>query len=127
RRTPLPSMPQPLAFMAGALASKTLYVAGGQHTMKGAVPSSAFWSLDLSKRNSPADFKWNVLPTWPGPARIVPVAAGQRAKDGDMFFLFGGRTPRAGQSTEILTDAYAFDPKTRAWRTLPKIGGDGGI
>src|SRR5688572_17045150 len=31
RRTTLPSMPEPLSFMAGALVGTTLYVAGGQH------------------------------------------------------------------------------------------------
>src|SRR5205809_821841 len=54
---PLPSMPEPLSFMAGALGGPTLYVAGGQHTMKNATPSTAFWSLDLSKRDRPAEFK----------------------------------------------------------------------
>ena len=129
RRTPLPPMPEPLAMMAGALVGQTLYVAGGQHVMKGAVPSSVFWALDLSKRERPADFKWDVLPSWPGPARIVPVAAAQRVGPGDseQFFLFSGRAPKAGQRTELLTDAYAFDPKTRVWRTLPKIGGGAGV
>lgn len=123
RQTPLPPMPEPLAFMAGALIGDTLYVAGGQHVMKGAVPSSAFYALDLSKRDAA---KWSVLPTWPGPPRIVPVAAAQHAPSGDEFFLFSGRVPQAGRATEILTDAYAFDPKTKTWRTLPKIGGGAG-
>jgi solute:Na+ symporter, SSS family len=90
--------------------------------MKGPTPSSAFWSLDLSKRNS-ADFSWTVLPTWPGPARIVPVAAAQRVGKTDTFFLFSGRLPHAGQPTALLRDAFAFDPTTNRWRTLPAIGG----
>jgi SSS family solute:Na+ symporter len=126
RRTALPSMPEPLSFMAGALVGTTLYVAGGQHVMKNAIPSSAFWSLDLSKRNRPAEFKWTVLPTWPGVARVVPVAAAQRSRRGEEFFLFSGRVPQAGRPTELLADAFAFDPRTRSWRTLPKIGGGPG-
>ena len=122
RQTALPSMPEPLAFMAGALVGHTLYVAGGQHVMKGAVPSSAFYALDLSKRTT-STFGWTKLPTWPGPARIVPVAAAQRVGKTDTFFLFSGRLPRAGQPTELLRDAFAFDPATKAWRTLPAIGG----
>ena len=122
RRTALPSMPEPLSFMAGALVNNTFYVAGGQTTMKDAQPSTAFWALDLSKRDRPAHFKWEVLPAWPGPARILPVAAGQRGKHGAELFLFSGRRPQPSRPTEILSDAYAFDPKSRTWRTLPAIG-----
>lgn len=126
RRTALPSMPEPLSFMAGALVGNTLYVAGGQHVMKNAVPSSAFWSLDLAKRGDSGEFKWTILPTWPGPARVVPVAAGQRSAKGEEFYLFSGRVQQAGRRTELLSDAFAFDPMTRSWRTLPKIGGGSG-
>ena len=122
RRTALPSLPEPLSFMAGALVGNVFYVAGGQTTMKDATPSSAFWALDFSKRDRPAEFKWTALPTWPGPPRILPVAAAQRSARGEEFFLFSGRRPRAGLATEILSDAYAFDPKTRTWRGLPPIG-----
>lgn len=122
RRTALPSMPQPLSFMAGAWVGTTLYVAGGQTTMKDAVPSTHFWSLDLSHRDRPAEFKWTVLPAWPGPARVLPVAAAQRSSRGEEFFLFSGRKPHRGGATELLSDAYAFDPKTRQWRTLQPVG-----
>lgn len=118
RRVPLPALPQPLAFGAAALVGRTLYVAGGQHSMHAPAASSAFWSLDLAQRQSP-NFGWNMLPTWPGPARIVPVAAGAH----DTFYLFSGRRPRPGQPTEILRDAYAFEPKTKTWRALGNIGG----
>jgi solute:Na+ symporter, SSS family len=121
RRTLLPSMPQPLSFMAGALVGTTLYVAGGQTGMKDPVPSSIFWALDLSKRDRPAEFKWEVLPPWPGPPRVLAVAAAQRSARGKEFFLFSGRRPHAGKTTEILSDAYAFDPKMRVWRTLRSI------
>lgn len=127
RRTPLPAMPEPLSFMAGALIGSTLYVAGGQHTMKGAVPSSVFWALDLSRRVPPAAFKWQVLPTWPGPPRILPVAAAQRTLAGEAFFLFSGRAQQPGQRTELFSDAYAFELKTRTWRALARINGDAGI
>lgn len=122
RRTPMPPMPEPLSFMAGALVGDTFYVAGGQTTMKGAVPSSVFWALDLSKRNRPDEFKWKVLPSWPGAARILPVAAAQYGARGEEFFLFGGRAQQRGGSTTIFGDAYAFNPKTRTWRMLPNVG-----
>jgi len=127
RSTPLPPLPEPLANMAAALVGRTVYVAGGQHVMKGAVPTAVFWALDLAQRERPAEFRWRVLPAWPGPPRVLPVAAAQRTARGEEFFLFSGRVPQAGGRTELLTDAYAFDPAKGVWRTLPKIGGGRGV
>ena len=127
RTTPLPAMPQPLANMAGALVGNVFYIAGGQHLTKGAVATSVFWALDLSKRGKPAEFTWEVLPTWPGAARVLPVAVAQNTARGAAFFLFSGRVPHAGQPTEILRDAYVFEPAVQAWRKLPDIGGGAGF
>jgi solute:Na+ symporter, SSS family len=127
RRTALPPMPEPLANMASALVGDTLYVAGGQHVMAGAVPTAVFWSLDLSQRNRPADFKWKVLPTWPGPPRVLAIAASGRSARGEEWFLFSGRAPERGKPTRLLTDAYAFDPKAGSWRTLASVNGGAGV
>ncbi len=127
RTTALPALPVPLANMAGALVGRTIYVAGGQQAMKGGGATGGFWALDLAKRERPAEFKWVELPTWPGPARVLPVAAAQRTARGEEFFLFSGRLPQAGRRTEILKDAYAFDPAKKVWRTLPAIGGGQGV
>jgi solute:Na+ symporter, SSS family len=127
RTTPLPPMPQPLSMMAGALVGTTVFVAGGQHVMAGAVPTKVFWALDLSRRTRPAEFKWIELPAWPGPTRVLPVAAAQRTPRGEEFFLFSGREPRPGRSTKILTDAFAFNPRDGTWRTLANVGGGAGI
>jgi cyclically-permuted mutarotase family protein len=127
RTTPFPSLPEPLANLAGALVGDAIYVAGGQHAMKGAVASAAFWRLDLAKRDRPAEFKWEKLPTWPGPPRVLPVAAAQQTDRGPGFFLFSGRVPRPGQPTELLTDAYAFDPGAGTWRALPAVNGGAGV
>ena len=123
--TPLPSLPEPLTNMAGALVGRTLYVAGGQHVMKGAVPSAVFWALDFSQRDSPTGFKWMKLPSWPGPARVLAVAAAQGPPRREKFFLFSGRLPQPGGATRLLGDAHEYDPLTRAWRTLSPIGGLG--
>lgn len=120
--TPLPPLPAPLGFMGGAMVGSTIYMAGGQETMKDAVPSTAFFALDLSKRSQPGQFKWETLPAWPGPPRIVPVAAASGGK----FYLFGGRDFHAGQPTDLLTDAYAYDPATRTWATLPPVSAGAG-
>jgi SSS family solute:Na+ symporter len=122
RRTELPPLPEPLSFMGGVLVGTTFYVAGGQTTMNQAAPTSVFWALDLANRNRRGDFKWEALPGWPGPARILPVAAAQRGAKGKEVFLFSGRAPAAGRPTTVLSDAYAFDPQARSWRVLPAVG-----
>ncbi len=127
RRTALPSLPAPLTFMAGALVGRTIYVAGGQHAMKGAEPTTVFWALDLSRRDVPGDFAWRVLPAWPGPARVLPVAAAQQTPRGEEFFLFSGRAPQPGAPTRLLTDAYAYEPRSGRWRPLPAVGGGDGV
>lgn len=127
RRRPLPPMPEPLSFMAGALVGHTLYVAGGQHVMKGATPSSAFWALDLSKRDLPGEFAWSKLPSWPGPPRLIPVAAAQRIGNQDAFFLFSGRRPESGRPTEVLRDVFVFEPAAGRWRTLANVNGGAGL
>lgn len=125
RTTPLPPLPEPLTNMAGALVGRTLYVAGGQHVMKGAVPTTVFWALDFSKREQPAGFQWVKLPPWPGPARVLAVAAAQGPPRREKFYLFSGRLPQPGGATRLLSDAYEYDPLTRVWRTLAPVGGLG--
>ncbi len=123
RRAELPPLPEPLSFMAGALVGNTLFVAGGQTTMKNAVAAKSFWALDLARRGrGAAEFRWEALPAWPGPARVLPVAAALRGPRGMEFFLASGRLPEAGKATRLLSDAYAFDPVARTWRVLPPVG-----
>ena len=112
--------------MAGARIGRTLFVAGGQQTMTGATPTRSFFSLDLSGQNQPKGWKWEVLPAWPGPARVVPVAAAQWRGPRECFFLFSGRTSRPSQATDILTDAYAFDPVQRTWTPLANVSDSDG-
>jgi SSS family solute:Na+ symporter len=126
RTTAMPALPAPLTFMAGAQVGSVIYVAGGQHAMKGAEPTTTFWALDLAQRGRGAAWGWERLPAWPGPARVLPVAGAARGARGAAFYLFGGRRPRAGAATEMLTDAYEFVPATRTWRALGPVGGGQG-
>jgi N-acetylneuraminic acid mutarotase len=112
--TALPPLPAPLAFMAGAQLGSLIYVLGGQREMKPGAPTRTFWSLDLARRERAGEFKWEELPAWPGPARIVPVAAAL----GGRVFLLSGREPQPGRAARILTDAFAYDPAARTWRTF---------
>ena len=113
----LAAMPVPLAFMGGAKVNNTVYVAGGQESLTGPATKN-FYALDLS------DYRWKSLDSWPGPARIVPVAAAQSDGNIECFFLFSGRNP--GEKTDILSDAYRYNPVENKWFELSPVStGDG--
>ncbi len=120
----MPSLPRPLAFMAGAMVGNTLFVAGGQETMNGGLATKNFFALDLSKKDNAGAGKWRALETWPGPARIANLAVAQNDGSADCFYMFSGRNPRPGKSTEILTDAYKYNPATGKWTKLSNIALD---
>jgi len=121
----MPSLPRPMAFMAGAMVGNTIFVAGGQEKMNNGLATRAFFALDLSKKSDSADFKWRELDAWPGPARIVNLAVAQNDGDNECFYMFSGRNPVPGKSTEILTDAYKYNPATGKWKKLSDITPDG--
>lgn len=128
----LPSVPMPLAFMASAKVGNTIYVAGGQESMHQAKPTKTFLSLDLTKKGDPASFTWKELQPWPGPERILPVAAAQSDGNTDCFYVFSGRKPVAGKTTEILTDGFKYDPLQNQWTVITNVlreskGGGAGI
>lgn len=112
----LPRLPKPCAFTSGAVAGKTLYVAGGQESPKATAALKNFWALDLSKPGA----TWQDLKPWPGPGRILPVAAARE----DSFYLFSGASLKADEegkaSRTFLKDAYRYDPMT-GWTQLAEM------
>jgi len=122
---PMPSLPRPLAFMAGAQVGTTLFVAGGQEKMKGGLPTRSFFSLDLSKKSDAAQFQWQERAAWPGPPRIVNLAVAQTDGSTECFYMLSGRNPRSDRATEILTDAYKYNPASDTWKKLSDIAPDG--
>jgi solute:Na+ symporter, SSS family len=120
----MPSLPRPLAFMAGARVDNTLFVAGGQAKMKDGLPTKSFFALDLTKKSDAAQLQWQELNAWPGPPRIVNLAVAQTDGSTDCFYMFSGRNPRPGKSTEILTDAYKYSPADKVWKKLSNITSD---
>lgn len=102
----LPALPRPVANACGALLGETIYVAGGSESPASTTTLGTFFALNLE---SP-DAQWEELETWPGPPRMLAVAAVQ---DGS-FFLFSGADLAAndqGQPTRrYLKDAYRFKP-----------------
>jgi len=85
---PLPPLPCTVANMSGALLDDTLYVAGGIERPDSTSTLKTFYALDLAAKQ-PA---WRKLEPWPGPARMLAVAA---AQDGS-FFLVSGADLSAG-------------------------------
>lgn len=123
-RSPLPSLPQPLAFMSGVQVGTVLYLTGGQTTMKDATGTTVFWALDLAQRGQGAAFAWKVLPSWPGGGRILPVAAGRESPGSPQVFVFSGRSQPAGRASTLFDDAYGYDVKAGQWRVLGAIRPD---
>ncbi|MFT5131246.1 MAG: SSS family solute:Na+ symporter [Rhodothermales bacterium] len=107
----LPDLPRASTAQAGAMVDGVFYVAGGD-TGDGATKD--FWSLDPAIPHA----AWQTLPPWPGPERVLAVAAAQNDGHGNRFFLFSGRKPM-GDSTLFLTDSWSFDPKSATWEQLP--------
>ena len=105
-RVALPDLPKPCSNTSAALLNTTIYVAGGQEQPHAKKAMNNFWALDLSRDNP----NWAELSPWPGPERILPVAAVQESS----FFLFSGckllTDENSRVSREYLTDGYRFTP-----------------
>ncbi|HVU34408.1 MAG TPA: hypothetical protein VHE61_13315 [Opitutaceae bacterium] len=116
REHPLPPLPRPCAFGAGALVGDTLYVVGGIETPNATTALASAWSLDLAARHS----GWKTLPPLPGPGRILPVAAAGP----EAFYVFSGASlhPDASGAAvrTYLRDAYAYTPGS-GWRRLADL------
>jgi len=114
--THLPPLPRPVANACGALLGDTLYVAGGIETPDATAALKTFYALDLAAKPP----VWRALEPWPGPARMLAVAA---ALDGS-FYLASGADLSAGPDGKpvrtYLRDAYCFTPG-RGWKHLPDL------
>jgi SSS family solute:Na+ symporter len=117
----LPSLPDKLAFMSGGQVDNVIYITGGQQTMKDAKATKIFWALDLSKKGSGENFKWEKLDPWPGASRILPLTATQSDGTYDCFYMFGGRNMASSKDTELLTDSYCYNPVEKSWKMLTDI------
>jgi len=106
-----PDLPQGVAYCAAVRVGDWVYVAGGQSELAKAQALNHFYRLDLSEREK----GWEILPAWPGCARILPVLATL----GGEVYLFSGCELLAGQNGEIvrryLTDAFSFNPQ-QGWQ-----------
>jgi predicted MFS family arabinose efflux permease/N-acetylneuraminic acid mutarotase len=113
---PLPDLPRPCAFLCGACLGDTVYAAGGLEAPDATTALRTFWTLDLS-----ADpLRWEEQEPWPGPERMMAVAAVQ----GSSFFLISGirlkSEPRGKVLREYLSDGYRYTPG-EGWRKITAV------
>ena len=113
QREALPALPLPVANLSAAALGEKIYVAGGQDSPVAQRALKTFLILDLSADNP----EWRTLESWPGPARILPVAGSLNGE----FYLFSGAELYQNQQGEVqrnyLRDAYAYHPE-EGWRQL---------
>jgi N-acetylneuraminic acid mutarotase len=112
----LPSLPRPCANFCGALLGGTIYLAGGIETPGATNTLKTFWALDLGATKP----HWRELEPWPGPARMLAVAAVQD----HAFFVVGGAElsgdPQGKPVRRFLNDAYRYQPG-RGWKRVADL------
>ena len=91
---------------AARCSATPIYVAGGIETPGATSALKTFWSLDLAA----AQPQWRELEPWPGPARMLAVAAVQ---DKAFFLASGAELSGDAQGKPVrryLNDAYRYQP-----------------
>lgn len=110
-----PSLPVPLANMAGVMLDNKIYLMGGQETVKAAKASGHFFILDLSDRKK----GWQSLKPWPGSPRGYAVAAAQSDGFDNCIYLFSGRDfDETEIRIQILSDGWEYNPRLQTWKQL---------
>ncbi len=112
--TAFPSLPRPLANMAGARVGNKVYLAGGIESMSEAQATGNFFVLDLGSQSQ----GWKELESWPGESRAFSVAVAQSDGFDECFYLFSGRDFRGGDPWNVLADGYEYNPRLNSWRKL---------
>jgi N-acetylneuraminic acid mutarotase len=113
---PLPPLPRSMANGCGAVLGKTVYLAGGAETPEATNAMKNFWALDLGE----VEPRWKELSPWPGPARMLAVAA---VMDGAFFLVSGAELhgdANGKPARRYLKDAYRFKPGD-GWKRIADL------
>lgn len=118
-----PSLPKPCAFGAAALVGDVIYLAGGQSGPSLDTAMTNFWSLDLSKVATPAEFVWRELPAWPGPSRAFNLTVHQHNGFDDCVYVISGRRQQGSDASDVrfLKDVWEFTPAKGSWRRRSNV------
>lgn len=107
----LPDLPTAIANTCAVLLNNTVYVMGGIATPDAKMAATNFWALDLYSPTA----TWTVLPTWPGPSRMLSVAG----TDEKAIYLLSGVELVDGQR-KYLKDAYKYIPE-KGWERIQDL------
>ncbi len=116
--TEYPRLPQPCCYGAAALLGDTIYLAGGQSGLGLDTAMANFWSLDLSRKDSPDEFLWKERAPWPGVRRAFNVTVDQHNGYDDCIYVIGGRYQKSEDPADVgfLADVWEYNPANRTWR-----------
>ncbi|MEX2568538.1 MAG: sodium/solute symporter [Cyclobacteriaceae bacterium] len=116
-----PSLPRTLTAMSGAMVDSKIFLTGGQESMLNPISTRNFWELDLKNRQDPGTFHWKELEPWPGPPRIYPITVAQSNGLDNCLYLLSGRDIGPEKTTNVLKDAYSYNPKSEQWIYLGSV------
>lgn len=114
----LAPLPAGFEVTAGAEISGTLYLTGILNDQNHFVATPAARLLASS-----GTVEWETLPPCPGPPRRFMAYAAQSNGSATQFYLFGGRSDRKEETSQLLRDGYAFDPLKNRWQAVADIPG----
>jgi len=106
---PLPPLPEPNAYMGGAMLDDTIHIVGGSASLDATSAYASHWTLDLSVN----PHEWTEAPSLPGPGRILPVVV---AQEGALYVFSGAELLEDdnGQPTRrYLNDGWRYTEKNR--------------
>lgn len=115
-RTELPSLPQPLAMISGALLGNVIYVVGGQSEPTSSEASRDVWKLDLTNLAA----GWTKGEPLPGAGRILP---GVASANNSLYVISGAelyKDSNGSTTRRYLTDAYRFSTSA-GWNRIAEL------
>ena len=114
----LAPLPEGFEVTAGAEISGTLYLTGILDDRNHFVATPTASLLANSAR-----VEWETLAPCPGPPRRFMAYAAQSNGASTHFYLFGGRSDRPDETSQLLRDGYAFDPLRNRWQAVADVPG----
>ena len=107
----LPSLPQAVDNMAGAVVGDILYIVGGNCE---GVATQKVWALNLKKT---ANEGWKEVPAVPGVARVQPIAA---PLEGGLLGVWGGFEPKSDEKpAQLAMNGASYNAGCDSWTPLP--------
>ena len=107
--TALPQLPATMDNMAATFIDNKVYVMGGSYN---GAPSNALIALDLDK----TDAGWSVLTSFPGAARVQPIAVATTVAGESYIYLAAGFQPAINGSEPIVScDMLRYQVSSNTW------------